>query len=252
MIRINSLQGFENVLDIYYVDKSGIVYSEAIKKPLSVSDNGHGYKTVSLKMTNIRKWKKAYVHRIVALAFVEGYQSGLQVNHKDENKSNNAFWNLEWVTSKYNNNYGTKNRRCSESKSIKCLVYDYNLNFCGEFTSIKEAEDKFKVDFKRINSRTKEYFIVDNFGKIPQIKSRYTSIVLKDLDGNTIKIFKTNQEARRFFNGTVNISDAVRKKWTIMGKYKVEVLNYQMLIDSLNLQEMNCKKQKIKSFCDNK
>lgn len=31
MIRINTLQGFENVLDIYYVDKSGIVYSEAIK-----------------------------------------------------------------------------------------------------------------------------------------------------------------------------------------------------------------------------
>lgn len=38
------------------------------------------------------------VHRLVALAFVSGYSSGLVVNHIDECKHHNFAFNLEWVT----------------------------------------------------------------------------------------------------------------------------------------------------------
>lgn len=237
MVKINSLNGFEDVLDTYFINKDGSVYSSSLKNTLSVGDNGHGYKIVSLKIKGIRKWKKAYIHRLVALAYVEGYEKNLEVNHKDENKNNNNFSNLEWVTRKYNNNYGSKNDRCSSSKGSKCYVYDYKLEFKGKFNSINKASEILNTNFRKNNSRTEKYFIVDNIKNIPNIKSRYTTIALKDLNGKIVEIFATNREARRFFNETINITDAIKNNWIIKNKYKVEVLNYQILIDSLNLRE---------------
>ena len=54
------------------------------------------------------KSKRYLVHRLVAEAFIENPLNLLEVNHKDENKANNAASNLEWCDHKYNNNYGTK------------------------------------------------------------------------------------------------------------------------------------------------
>lgn len=56
------------------------------------------------------------VHRAVAKAFVPGYFEGAQVNHKDENRQNNRWDNLEWVTPMENANYGSRNRKCRETK----------------------------------------------------------------------------------------------------------------------------------------
>lgn len=237
MVKVNSLNGFEDVLDIYMVSKEGYIYSSMTNKPLSVGDNGHGYKVVSLKLKNNRKYKKAYVHRIVAMAYIKGYKPELQVNHKDEDRGNNHYKNLEWVTTKYNNNYGNKKERLSISNGTKCYIYDYKLNYIGEFNSINKANKTLNTNFRKNNSRIEKYFIVDAISQIPLIKSNYTTILLKDLNDNIVKIFPTNRETRRYFNNTVNITDAINKNWIIKNKYRVEVLNYQKLIDSLNLQE---------------
>lgn len=49
------------------------------------------------------------IHRLVAKNFVEGYEEGLTVNHKDCNKRNNHYSNLEWVTQKENVAHANKN-----------------------------------------------------------------------------------------------------------------------------------------------
>jgi hypothetical protein len=67
----------------------------------------NGYLTVSLQK-NKRNYK-VKVHRLVLSTFSECI--GEQVNHIDEDKTNNKLLNLEWCTAKYNANYGTRNAR---------------------------------------------------------------------------------------------------------------------------------------------
>ena len=54
------------------------------------------------------------VHRLIADTFL-GEHPELEVNHKDENKLNNALSNLEFLTHKENINYGTCVTRRVES-----------------------------------------------------------------------------------------------------------------------------------------
>lgn len=71
-----------------------------------------GYLKVGLYRDGIRKSEN--VHRLVAEAFVSGYQSGLVVNHLNEIKTDNRAVNLEWCTPKENTNYGTARQRIRE------------------------------------------------------------------------------------------------------------------------------------------
>lgn len=76
-----------------------------------------GYKNIILHKNG--KYKIYYIHRLVALAFIPNPDNLPQVNHKDEDKTNNTVWNLEWCTPEYNTNYGTRNKRTSEANKGK-------------------------------------------------------------------------------------------------------------------------------------
>ena len=106
------------------------------EKILKQSKHKSGYMYAALYKDGERKYYR--VHRLVATAFIPNPENYSEVNHLDDNHSNNCVKNLEWCSSKYNRNYGTRNERASKStsKSVICVE-------TGEvFNSIKEAHEK--------------------------------------------------------------------------------------------------------------
>ena len=65
------------------------------------------------------KGKQYRIHRLVAIHFIDNPDNLPEVNHKDENKLNNCVDNLEWCNSKYNCNYGMRNKKLS--KPVQCI-----------------------------------------------------------------------------------------------------------------------------------
>lgn len=100
-------------VDRYYINSLGKRFF--LKgKILSLSDNGRGYLKTVLKKDNKESTK--YIHRLVAEAFILNVDGLPAVNHKDEDKTNNNVENLEWCDNRYNDNYGTRNKRVIETK----------------------------------------------------------------------------------------------------------------------------------------
>lgn len=99
-ILIKPIKGWE---DKYSITNDGRVYSYFSNKYLNPVLDKDGYATVNLSRDGIsRKYK---IHRLVAEAFVDNLNSKNEVNHKDFNRSNNWFENLEWVTQEENDDW---------------------------------------------------------------------------------------------------------------------------------------------------
>lgn len=74
--------------------------------------NGAGnYLCVTLSKNG--RMKKKLVHRLVASAFIPNPENLPEINHKDEDKTNNKADNLEWCDRRYNNLYGTAKARAA-------------------------------------------------------------------------------------------------------------------------------------------
>lgn len=96
----------------YKISDNGQVYSLKRNRLLKNTDNGDGYKTVTLR--NGKETKHPFVHRLVYETFVGAIPKGYEVNHKDEDRGNNVLSNLELLTHWENVNYGSHNQRISQ------------------------------------------------------------------------------------------------------------------------------------------
>lgn len=115
-------KGYEGKYQVSNLGRIWSIVKQQYRKPRADKD---GYLIVDLYAKN-GKCKTEKVHRLVAIAFIENKDGLPQVNHKDENKTNNAVDNLEWVSSSRNVNYGTRNEKASKalSKAVYCVELD--------------------------------------------------------------------------------------------------------------------------------
>ena len=118
----------------YYISYIISSYGRVFSLKSSIT-NPHQMKPQKIKNTGYMKVFLAFeksgkylsVHRLVALHFIDNKDLLPVVNHKDGNKENNCYWNLEWATQKDNIKHAYET---SLSDNI-----DGENNFNNKFTS---------------------------------------------------------------------------------------------------------------------
>lgn len=148
-----------NFEDSYQVSNLGRFRAKERK----VRTFGGAYRTISAGIRKPNKCKNGYyevfcnraqkrqvflLHRLVAQVFIPNPNNLPEVNHKDEDITNCRADNLEWCTSKYNANYGTRTQRCIENNPQKRPVNQYTKDgrFIKRWRMINDAARHVGVD----------------------------------------------------------------------------------------------------------
>lgn len=100
------ISGFPN----YVVSNSGEIFSLKRNKTLKPYKTSKGYLQVRLE-----GGKAFHVHRLVAEAFIPNPDNLPQVNHINEDKTDNRVENLEWCNQSQNMQHGTGSERRSNT-----------------------------------------------------------------------------------------------------------------------------------------
>ena len=132
------IEGYEGK---YQVSNKGRVKSLSYNKTgrediMKQRKSTNGYLMANLCKNG--KHKHCLIHRLVASAFIHNPEGLPEVNHKDEDKTNNNVENLEWCDHLYNNNYGTKNERSAKSQGKPVICIETNIIYF----SVHEAQRK--------------------------------------------------------------------------------------------------------------
>lgn len=128
----------------YQVSSLGRVRNKRTHKILKPAVNSYGYHRVNLY--NTQGMKSKFVHRLVAEAFISNYEHKQEINHIDEDKSNNHVSNLEWSTRTENINHGTRNERSSRKQSIPIIATNLKTGESREFYGTNECARQLSLD----------------------------------------------------------------------------------------------------------
>ncbi len=113
------------VTDKYITEEGSVFDKDGVE--LRYADNGAGYLSVHLYCIDksnckYKRSQREYVHRLVAMMFLDNPNNYSQVNHKDCNKSNNHVDNLEWVSASSNINHAHESGRMQKRYDVGAVV----------------------------------------------------------------------------------------------------------------------------------
>ena len=137
--------------------------SNKIREIKSHINKVNGYVQVNLHK-NGKQYSK-HLHRLVAQAFIHNPDNKPQVNHIDENKTNNHMSNLEWMTSIENVNHGTRNERASKVLSDGRLKGKNNPFYGKNHTYETKTKMAYSHKGKKHLEETKQKMSISRKGK---------------------------------------------------------------------------------------
>lgn len=124
------LKGYE---DSYEISNKGTLRSKDRKstagkrikgKIVATKTNNRGYVQTHLNIDG--KCLMKLIHRLVAETFIDNPNGYEQVNHKNEDKTDNSVENLEWCTNLYNRRYGKGIIAMSQNRDYKEILRNRN------------------------------------------------------------------------------------------------------------------------------
>ena len=126
--------------DNYKINKNGKIINN---RGRIIKTRINEYESIHL-ISNCGKEKNFYVHRLIALTFIQNPNNYNVVNHIDENKLNNCIDNLEWTTPSGNSKH-------SLAKKVQQIDISTG-KIINTFDSIMEAYENIKTTNSKINS----------------------------------------------------------------------------------------------------
>jgi hypothetical protein len=121
----------------YEISNNGDVRNSKKKNILKQNLNSCGYKYVGIRINGNKNKTMFFIHRLLALYFIENPNNLPCVNHIDGNKQNNNINNLEFCSQSYNINHAVK---IGLIKTKKVNQYDKDNNFIKTWNSINDAQ----------------------------------------------------------------------------------------------------------------
>ena len=145
----------------YWISNRGEVLSRrtTIEKILTTHLNkvtGYYQITLSTHPKPNREKKTFYIHHLVAKYFVENPTDYDRINHKNLDKSNNHFWNLEWVSQEMNiHHYYHSDAKDKPRNMREVEVWSKDGNYITTYPSISSAARNLKMQPSSIHQQCK-------------------------------------------------------------------------------------------------
>lgn len=211
--------GFRVVPDLmrYAVSKSGEVISILTGRVLKIQKGPFGYPVINVYDPDKKRYRSVGIHILVARSWVINHNpvGNHVVNHKDGNKANHYYTNLEWTNGVENNIHARDTGLTTDN--INCTLYDTKTHECVEFPSISEAAKAIGY----IRSSIKTTIVLNGVKQLRLIFGRYY-LIRKDCEFK-IEDVKTFMEF---------------KKTTNKGPYEVLCINTGKVVELNSVPEI--------------
>ena len=201
-----------------------LVRGQVLKQQLKNS----GYMEVSFRVNGKKVFR--LVHRIIASSFIPNPNGLPEVNHKDNNRTNNFASNLEWCTKEYNEAY-KKNFGTSQAEVSGQPVFAVNpkTGKVLRFESQSEAGRQLGIDSSQISAvvngkliQACGYWFTEDESEITEEKIREIKTKMKlypviavNPETSEVFWFESQSEAARHLGASVgNICNVLKGRYT--------------------------------------
>lgn len=128
------------------------------------SDDGNGYRKVMLRKNGKSYCRK--IHRLVAEAFVPNPENYDTVDHISNDKRDNNYKNLQWISRRDNIQKAYRDGLCDErikKSRINVLLINETTNEIKRFDSVGKAADFLGVHYTSVSHAAKECYPIRGY-----------------------------------------------------------------------------------------